>query len=85
MYCRLSESVSCSVVHNPWTEAYQTQTPLSMEFSRQEDWKCFPLPFPRDLPDPGIKPRSPAFQAQSLPSEPPKPQTAETELNMVFR
>ena len=30
-----------------------------------------PFPFPGDLPDPGIEPRSPAFQADSLPSEPP--------------
>ena len=28
------------------------------------------LPSPGDLPDPGIKPRSPAFQADSLPTEP---------------
>ena len=30
-----------------------------------------PLPSPGDLPDPGIKPRSPALQADALPSEPP--------------
>ena len=30
-----------------------------------------PFPFPEDLPDPGIKPRSPALQADSLPPEPP--------------
>ena len=29
------------------------------------------IPFSRDLPDPGIKPRSPELQADSLPSEPP--------------
>ena len=29
------------------------------------------IPFPRDIPNPGIKPRSPALQADSLPSEPP--------------
>ena len=28
------------------------------------------IPFYRDLPDPGIKPRCPALQADSLPSEP---------------
>ena len=34
-----------------------------------------PSPSPGDLPDPGIEPRSPAWQADSLPSEPPgKPQ-----------
>ena len=45
------------------------QAPLSMEFSRQEYWSGFPFPSPRDLPDPGIEPWSPAFQADSLPTE----------------
>ena len=31
---------------------------------------CLPFPFPGDLPDPGIKPRSPALQADPLWSEP---------------
>ena len=44
---------------------------LSMEFSRQEYWSGLPFPSPGDLPDPGIKPESPAFQADSLLSEPP--------------
>ena len=39
---------------------------LSMEFSKQEYWSGLPHPPPRDLPDPGIKPRSAAFQADSL-------------------
>ena len=39
-----------------------------MEFSRQEYWSGLPFPFPGDLPDPGIEPRSPALQADSLPS-----------------
>ena len=42
-----------------------------VEFSRQESWSGLPFPSPGDLPDPGIKPGSPAFQADSLPSEPP--------------
>ena len=46
------------------------QAPLSMEFSRQEYWSGLPLPPPEDLPDPGIKPRSLALQADSLTSEP---------------
>ena len=51
------------------------QAPLSMEFFRQEYWSGFPFPSPGDLPDPGIEPRSPALQADVLPSEPPgKPQ-----------
>ena len=34
---------------------------------------CSGLPFPSlgDFPNPGIRPRSPAWQADSLPSEPP--------------
>ena len=42
-----------------------------MEFSRQEYWSSLPFSSPGDLPDPRIKPRSPALQADSLPSEPP--------------
>ena len=43
--------------------------PLSMEFSRQEDWSGLPFPSAGDLPDSRIKPGSPAFQADSLPTE----------------
>ena len=43
----------------------------SMEFSRPEYWSGEPFPSPRDLPNPGIKSRSLAFQADSLPAEPP--------------
>ena len=35
----------------------------SMEFSRQESCSGLPFPSPRDLPHPGIEPRSPALQA----------------------
>ena len=42
-----------------------------MEFSRPEYWGGSPFPSPRDLPNPGIEPRSPALQADSLPPEPP--------------
>ena len=44
---------------------------LSMGFSRQECWNGLLFPSPGDLPDPGIKPRSPALQADSLLSELP--------------
>ena len=44
---------------------------LSMGFSRQAYWSGLPFLSPRDLPDSGIKPWFPAFQADSLPSEPP--------------
>ena len=46
--------------------------PLSMGFSRQEHWSGLPFPSPGDVPDPGIEPGSPAFRADSLPSELPK-------------
>ena len=53
----------------PWTVA--CQAPQSVGFSRQEYWIGLPFPSPGDLPDPGIKPGSPAFQADALLSEPP--------------
>ena len=45
------------------------QAPLSMGFSRQEHWSGLPCPPAGDLPSPGIQPRSPALQADSLPAE----------------
>ena len=47
------------------------QVSPSMGFSRQEYRSGLPFPSPGDLPDPGIEPRSPAFQADALTSEPP--------------
>ena len=46
-------------------------TPLSMGFSREKYCSGSPFPSSGDLPNPGIKPRSPALQEDSLPSEPP--------------
>ena len=43
---------------------------LSMGFSRQEYQSGLPFPSPGDLPNPGIEPRSPTLQADTLPSEP---------------
>ena len=40
-------------------------------FSRQEYWSGLPCPPPVDLSNPGIEPRSPTLQADSLPPEPP--------------
>ena len=53
----------------PWTVAHQA--PLSMGFSKQQYWSGVPFPSPGNLPDPGIKPRSPALQADALTSEQP--------------
>ena len=41
-----------------------------MEFSRKEYWSGLLFPPLGDLPNPGIEPRFPALQANSLPSEP---------------
>ena len=57
----------CLTLATPWTVACQVL--LSMGFSRQEYWSGLPFPSPGDLPDPGIEPRSPALQADSLPTE----------------
>ena len=51
-----------------------------MGFSRQEYWSRLPFPFPGDLPDPGIEPRSPTLQADSLWSEPPGKNPKKTEI-----
>ena len=53
---------------SPWTIA--CQAPPSMEFPRQEYWSGLPFSSPGDLPNPGIELRSPALQADALPSEP---------------
>ena len=58
---------SCPTLATLWTVAFQA--PLSMGFSRQEYWSGLPFPSPGNLPNPGIKPRSPASQADSLPTE----------------
>ena len=61
----MRERVVCAVLSRarlfatPWAVAHQA--PLSMEFSRQEYWSGLPFPFPGDLPDPEIEPRSPAL------------------------
>ena len=45
------------------------QAPLSMGFSGQEYQSGMRFPSPGDLLDPGVKPRSPVLQVDSLPSE----------------
>ena len=68
----LVKSLSCvQLFATPWTVAYQG--PPSVGFSRQEYWSGYSFHFllQVDLPNPGIKPRSPAFQADALTSEPP--------------
>ena len=64
------ESLSC-VQHfvTPWTVA--CQAPRSMGFHRQRYWSGLPCLFPRDLPDPGIKPVSPVLSGWFFTTEPP--------------
>ena len=65
--CVLS-SFSCAwLFATPWIIA--RNVPLSMEFSPQEYWSELSCPPPGDLPDSGIIHRSPALQADSLPSK----------------
>ena len=64
--CVHALSLSCvRLFVTPWTVI--RQAPVSMGFPRQECWSGLPCPPPGDLPDPGIKPKSPALQADSLP------------------
>ena len=63
------KSLSCVWLFvTPWTVDYQTL--LSMGLSRQEYWSGLPLPSPGDLCNPGMEPRSPSLQTDSLPAEP---------------
>ena len=62
--------LSCVLLFaTPWTVA--RQAPLSTGILQARTLEWLPYPPPGDLPKPGIEPRSPAFQADSLPSEPP--------------
>ena len=62
-------------------------TVQSMEFSRQEYWSGWPFPSSRDLPNPGIEPRSTTLQVDSLPAEPQeKPKnTAASSISLLQR
>ena len=66
-----SVSQSCLTV-TPWAVALQT--PLSMEFSRQEYWSRLPSPTPGDLPNAGIEPASLESPALASSKPPGKPQ-----------
>ena len=72
-----SESVdqSCLTLCDPMGYSPQVSSVHGILQARILGWVA--VPYPRDLPDPGIEPRFPALQEGSLPSEPPgKPQTA---------
>ena len=59
---------SCPTLCDPVDCSPLGYTPMG--FSRQEHWSGLPFPSPGDLPNPGIELRSPALQADALPSEP---------------
>ena len=59
--CCYLVTTPCLTLCDPRTAAHQA--PLSIGFSRQEYWSGLPFPPPGDLPDPGIKPTSPALAA----------------------
>ena len=55
----LCDPMDCSLLGSP------------IEFSRQEYWTGLPFPSPGDLPDPGIKPSSPALAGRFFTTVPP--------------
>ena len=63
LWITLMRSVMSSSCLTPWTVIHQA--PLSMEIFRQEYWSGLPFLPQGDLPDPGIKPISPASPAPS--------------------
>ena len=70
---KISESEvaqSCPTLCDPMDSSLH-QAPPSMGFSRQEYWSGLLFPSPRNLPNPGIEPRSLTLQTDALPSEPP--------------
>ena len=60
-YCSVAKSCLTLCDPTPWTVAHQA--PLSMGFSRQEDWSGLPCPPPGDLSNLRIKPKSPESRA----------------------
>ena len=68
LLCLIAQSCP-TLFESVLTVACQVSRPWG--FFKQEYWSGLPCPPPGDLPNPGIKPRSPALQADSLPSEPP--------------
>ena len=55
----------CYLVAKSCPTLSQPQAPLSMGFPGQGYWSGLPFPCPGNLPNPGIKPASPAWQADS--------------------
>ena len=66
-FCLVAQS--CLTLCDPWNVGCQASLP--MWILRQEYWGGLQNPLPGNLPCPQMKPRSPALQEGSLPSEPP--------------
>ena len=66
----LSSEVKVAQLYLTLCDPVDHQAPLSVEFSRPEYWSGWPVPSLRELPNPGIKPKSPALLVDSLPAEP---------------
>ena len=85
MLLLISHFSRVQLVETPWSAG--CQAPWSMGFSRQEYWNGLLCPPLGDLPNPGIKPASPALQADSLPSEPagkPLPQSSHHQIPLIL-
>ena len=67
--CHASEFSHIQLFATPWTIA--GQAPLFLEFSRQKYWSGLPFPTPRNIPDPGIEPTSPALVGRFFTTVPP--------------
>ena len=77
---------SHSVVSNSFLtpQTVNCQAPPSMGLSRQESWSGLPFPPPGNLPDPGIKPSSPALADGFFTAEPPG-KSLETKGRLLIR
>ena len=69
MLLSLLVTQSCLTLCDPMDDCPPDSS--DMDFPMHEYWSGLPFPPPGNLPDPGIKPGSPALQADSLLSEPP--------------
>ena len=71
------QSLSCvQLFATRWTVAHAA--PLSMGFPRQEYWNGLPFPSPGHIPNPGIKPMSPALVGGFFTTEPPGKQNCDS-------
>ena len=68
-WCVVSPFSHVRLFTTPWAVLHQAS--LSMGLSRQENWSGLSFPHPGDLPDPGIKPVSPAFFTTESPGKLP--------------